>query len=112
MNRATVVITGASAGVGRAAARKFARHGARIGLLARGVDGLTAAQREVEKLGGEALVIPTDVANPEQGEAAAARVEAEFGPIDVWIDNAMTSVFSLIKQMTAAAVPRVHELTF
>ncbi|PYL23051.1 MAG: short-chain dehydrogenase, partial [Verrucomicrobia bacterium] len=75
-----VVITGASAGVGRAAARKFARHGARIGLLARGVDGLKAAQREVQKLGSEALIIPTDVANAEQVEAAAEKVETELGP--------------------------------
>src|SRR5881296_472072 len=112
MNRATVVITGASAGVGRAAVRKFARHGARIGLLARGVDGLTAAQREVEKLGGEALVIPTDVANAEQVEAAAARVEAELGEIDIWINNAMTSVFSPIKQMTAEEFRRVTEVTY
>src|SRR5213592_1367807 len=112
MNRATVVITGASAGVGRAAVRKFARHGARIGLLARGVDGLTAAQREVEKLEGEALVIPTDVANAEQVEAAAARVEAEFGPIDVWINNAMTSVFSPVKEMTADEFRRVTEVTY
>src|SRR5436190_22748703 len=112
MNRATVVITGASAGVGRAAVRKFERHGARIGLLARGVDGLTAAQREVEKLGGEALMIPTDVANPEQVEAAAARVESEFGPIDIWINNAMTSVFSPIKEMTAEEFRRVTEVTY
>src|SRR5437870_5880922 len=112
MNRATVVITGASAGVGRAAVRKFARHGARIGLLARGVDGLTAAQREVEKLGGEALMIPTDVANPEQVEAAAARVEAELGEIDLWINNAMTSVFSPIKEMTPEEFRRVTEVTY
>src|SRR5438445_3151421 len=112
MNRATVVITGASAGVGRAAVRKFARHGARIGLLARGVDGLTAAQREVEKLGGEALVIPTDVANAEQVEAAAAAIEAQLGEIDIWINNAMTSVFSPIKQMTAEEFRRVTEVTY
>ena len=112
MNRATVVITGASAGVGRAAVRKFARHGARIGLLARGVDGLTAAQREVEKLGGEALVIPTDVANAEQVEAAAAAIEAQLGEIDIWINNAMTSVFSPVKQMTPAEFKRVTEVTY
>src|SRR5438874_2472309 len=112
MNRATVVITGASAGVGRAAVRKFARHGARIGLLARGVDGLTAAQREVEKLGGEALVIPTDVANAEQVEAAAAAIEAQLGKIDIWINNAMTSVFSPIKQMTSEEFRRVTEVTY
>ena len=114
MNRAreVVVITGASAGVGRAAAREFARHGARIGLLARGIDGLKAARREVEELGSEALVIPTDVANADQVESAAAQIEAEFGHIDIWINNAMTSVFSPIKQMTAAEFRRVTEVTY
>jgi short-subunit dehydrogenase len=107
-----VVITGASAGVGRAAAREFARHGARIGLLARGTDGLKAARREVEDLGSEALVIPTDVANADQVESAAARIEAEFGQIDVWINNAMTSVFSPVKQMSAAEFRRVTEVTY
>ena len=107
-----VVITGASAGVGRSAARKFARHGARIGLLARGVDGLKAAQREVQKLGSEASIIPTDVANAEQVEAAAEKVETELGPIDIWVNNAMTSVFSPIKQMTAAEFQRVTEVTY
>lgn len=112
MNRPTVVITGASAGVGRATVRKFARHGARIGLLARGVDGLKAAQREVEKLGGEALIIPTDVANAGQVEAAAEKVEAELGEIDIWINNAMTSVFSPIKEMTPEEFRRVTEVTY
>jgi NAD(P)-dependent dehydrogenase (short-subunit alcohol dehydrogenase family) len=107
-----VVITGASAGVGRAAVRKFARHGARIGLLARGTDGLKAARREVEALGSEALVVPTDVANADQVEAAAAQIEAKFGQIDIWINNAMTSVFSPIKQMTAAEFQRVTEVTY
>ena len=94
-----VVITGASAGVGRATAREFARHGARIGLLARGNDGLNAARREVEELGSEALVIPIDVADADQVEAAAAQIEAQFGYIDIWINNAMTSVFSPLKRM-------------
>ena len=107
-----VVITGASAGVGRAAARKFAHHGARIGLLARGVDGLKAAQREVQKLGSEALIIPTDVANAEQVEAAAEKVETELGPIDIWVNNAMTSVFSPIKKMMAEEFRRVTEVTY
>jgi NADP-dependent 3-hydroxy acid dehydrogenase YdfG len=94
MNRISkvVVITGASAGVGRATAQRFAREGARIALLARGTDGLTAACREVENLGSKALVIPTDVADADQVESAAAQVEADFGHIDIWINNAMTSV--------------------
>ncbi len=112
MNRPTVVITGASAGVGRATVRKFAGHGARIGLLARGIDGLKGAQREVEELGSEALVIPTDVADPEQVEAAAEKVEAEFGNIDVWVNNAMASVFSPVKKMTAEDFRRVTEVTY
>jgi NAD(P)-dependent dehydrogenase (short-subunit alcohol dehydrogenase family) len=107
-----VVITGASAGVGRAAARKFARHGARIGLLARGTDGLKAARREVEELGSEALIVPTDVANAEQVEAAAARIESEFGEIDIWINNATTSVFSPVKEMTPEEFRRVTEVTY
>jgi NAD(P)-dependent dehydrogenase (short-subunit alcohol dehydrogenase family) len=74
-----VVITGASAGVGRAAARKFARHGARIGLLARGNDGLEAARREVEELGSEALVVTTDVADADQVESAAAKIDFPAG---------------------------------
>ena len=112
MNGPTVVITGASAGVGRATVRKFARHGARIGLLARGVDGLKAAQREVEKLGGKALMIPTDVANADEVEAAAKKIEAELGEIDIWVNNAMTSVFSPIKKMTAEEFRRVTEVTY
>ena len=84
-----VVITGASAGIGRAAARVFAREGAKIGLLARGVDGLEAAKEEVENLGGSALVLPADVANADQVEAAAVKVEELFGPIEVWLNNAM-----------------------
>ena len=107
-----VVITGASAGVGRATARNFARHGARIALLARGTDGLEAAQREVQELGGTAIVIPVDVANPEQVEAAAARVEIDLGKIDIWINNAMASVFSPIREMTPEEFRRVTEVTY
>jgi len=107
-----VVITGASAGVGRATARNFARHGARIALLARGTDGLEAAQREVQELGGTAIVIPVDVANPEQVEAAAARVQIDLGKIDIWINNAMASVFSPIKEMTPEEFRRVTEVTY
>lgn len=107
-----VVITGASAGVGRAAVREFARNGASIGLLARGVDGLEAARREVESFGGRALVLPTDVADPEQVERAAQEVESKLGPIDIWVNNAMASVFSPIKQMTPEEFKRVTEVTY
>jgi NAD(P)-dependent dehydrogenase (short-subunit alcohol dehydrogenase family) len=107
-----IVITGASAGVGRAAAQRFAKQGARIGLIARGIDGLEGARKDVESVGGKALVIPVDVANAEQVEAAAEKIEAELGPIDIWVNNAMTSVFSPIKKMTAEEFRRVTEVTY
>lgn len=107
-----VVITGASAGVGRATALAFAQRGARIALLARGEAGLEGARRDVEAAGGQALVLPTDVADPEQIEAAAVRVEQEFGPIDVWVNNAMTSVFSPVKEMQPDEFRRVTEVTY
>lgn len=92
--------------------REFARHGAWIGLIARGRDGLEGARREVEAAGGKALVIPVDVADAQQVEAAAQRVENELGPIDIWVNNAMTSVFSPIKHMTAEEFKRVTEVTY
>ena len=107
-----VVITGASAGVGRATARAFARQGAHIGLLARGRDGLEATQREVESLGGKAILIPTDVADPDQIEQAAEIVEREFGPIAIWINNSMVSVFSPVKEMLPEEYKRVTEVTY
>ena len=107
-----VVITGASAGVGRATVREFARHGASIGLIARGEEGLEAARREVESLGGHAIVLPADVADPAAVEAAAERVERELGPIDIWVNDAMTSVFSPIKEMTGEEFRRVTEVTY
>jgi NAD(P)-dependent dehydrogenase (short-subunit alcohol dehydrogenase family) len=107
-----VVITGASAGVGRATVRAFARQGAHIGLLARGHDGLAWARREVEAMGGKALVLPTDVAHDDQVEAAAAAVEEAFGPIDIWVNNAMVSVFSPLKEMTPKEFRRVTEVTY
>ncbi|HEV2399681.1 MAG TPA: SDR family oxidoreductase [Candidatus Sulfotelmatobacter sp.] len=110
--REIVVITGASAGVGRATVREFARHGAWIGLIARGTDGLEGARAEVEAAGGKAVVLPVDVADAEAVEAAAERVENELGPIDIWVNNAMASVFSPIKQMTAAEFKRVTEVTY
>lgn len=107
-----IVITGASAGVGRATAREFACQGAKIGLLARGLDGLNAAKREVEKLGGDAIAIPTDISDPEQVETAAKKVEEAFGPIDVWINNAMVSVFSPVKEMLPEEYKRVTDVTY
>ena len=112
MRGQVVVITGASAGVGRATAAAFAREGARVGLLARGRAGLDAAAEEVEALGGQALAIPTDVAEPEGVEAAAARVEEELGPLDVWVNNAMTSVFSPVQEITPEEYRRVTEVTY
>lgn len=107
-----VVVTGASSGVGRATARAFAEYGAQVGLLARGEAGLDGARQDVEEAGGEALVVPTDVADAEQVEAAADAVEAEFGPIDVWVNDAMTSVFSPAKEMEADEYRRVTEVTY
>src|SRR5256884_9458171 len=107
-----IVITGASAGVGRPTVRAFARQGADIGLLARGADGLEAARCEVEAEGGRALVLPTDVADAEQVEGAAERVERELGPIDVWVNNAMVSVFSPVKELQADEVKGVTDVTY
>ena len=90
----------------------YASRGAKIGLLARGQDGLDGAREDVERLGGQAVVVPTDVADAEQVEAAAETVEAAFGDIDIWVNNAMTSVFSPIKEMTPAEFKRVTEVTY
>ena len=110
--RRVVVITGASAGVGRAAAKAFAREGARIALIARGNAGLEGAQRDVKGLGGEALIIPLDVADAAAIEQAAEKIEQELGPIDVWVNNAMVSVFSPIREMRADEFKRVTEVTY
>src|SRR5436305_3210345 len=108
----TVAITGASAGVGRATARKFGRSGGRVALLGRGRAGLEAARKGVEEFGAKELVVLVDVADAEQVEAAAVQIEAEFGKIDIWINNAMVSVFSPIKEMTPEEFRRVTEVTF
>lgn len=108
----TVVITGASAGLGRATACAFADKGACIGLIARGRDGLEGARRDVEHRGGKAVILPVDVADAGAVEAAASEVEREFGPIDAWVNNAMTSVFSPVKMMTAEEFKRVTEVTY
>jgi NAD(P)-dependent dehydrogenase (short-subunit alcohol dehydrogenase family) len=111
-NARVVVITGASAGVGRATARAFAKKGAHIGLIARGQAGLDTARRDVERAGGKAVTIQADVADADAVEAAAEQIEAEFGPIDVWVNNAMVSVFSPVKAMTAEEFRRVTEVTY
>jgi short-subunit dehydrogenase len=107
-----IAITGASAGVGRAAVRRFAREGACIGLIARGEDRLDATAREVEQLGGEALVLPLDVADAEAVEDAAARIEDRFGPLDVWVNNAMATVFAPVLDTTPEEFRRATEVTY
>lgn len=107
-----VVVTGASAGLGRAIAHAFACKGARIGLLARNPEALEACRRECESLGGEGLAIPTDVSIAEEVEAAASRVEESLGPIDIWVNDAMVSVFSPVKEMEAADYKRVTDVLY
>ncbi len=107
-----VMITGASAGIGRATAQAFARRGAWIGLLARSRERLEAARMEVESLGGHALVLVADVADDRAVEAAAERLETQFGPIDIWVNNAMASVFSPVIEMEPSEYRRVTEVTY
>jgi NAD(P)-dependent dehydrogenase (short-subunit alcohol dehydrogenase family) len=110
--RKVVVITGASAGIGRATVRRFASEGYDVGLIARGRDGLAAAAAEVEYAGQRALVLACDVADADAIENAAQQVEETLGPIDVWVNDAMVSVFSPIKKMTAEEFKRVTEVTY
>ncbi len=108
----TIVITGASAGVGRATAEMFARRGAQIALLARGHAGLQAAAEGVRQLGGKPLVIEVDVADADAVDAAASKVEETFGPIDIWVNNAMTAVLGEVKDTSAEEFRRVTEVTY
>jgi NAD(P)-dependent dehydrogenase (short-subunit alcohol dehydrogenase family) len=107
-----VVVTGASSGVGRSIVRRFAQAGARLGLIARDTDGLEAAAEEVRRVGSEALVLPLDVADALAVDAAADRVAATFGGIDIWINDAMVSVFSPVNEMTAQEFRRVTEVNY
>ncbi|WP_458315947.1 SDR family oxidoreductase [Mycolicibacterium brisbanense] len=108
----TVVVTGASAGTGRAAAQAFGQRGDRVALLARGQDGLRGAADDVEAAGGTALVLPTDVADFEQVDAAATTVENTFGPIDVWVNVAFTSVFAPFTEIAPEEFRRVTEVSY
>jgi len=107
-----VVITGASGGVGRATAHAFAKRGARIALLARGEKGLQDCRAEVEALGGRAVCVPTDVADAEQVEAAAVRAESELGEIDIWVNDAMATVFATFADVTPEEYKRATEVTY
>lgn len=106
------VITGASAGIGRATAREFARRGCSIVLIARGREGLEATAREVQELGVKALVIPTDVADADAVEKAADRAVEEFGRIDIWVNNAFAGIFSRFMDMSLEEFRRVVDVTF
>jgi NAD(P)-dependent dehydrogenase (short-subunit alcohol dehydrogenase family) len=112
MREAVVVVTGASAGVGRATARAFARAGASVALLARGADGLRAARRELEAGGGRAIDLVTDVADADQVEGAASRIDEELGPIDVWVNSAMVSALMPLWEMTSEDFRRITEVTY
>jgi short-subunit dehydrogenase len=107
-----VVITGASAGVGRATARRFARSGASLALLARDAASLDETKAEMERAGASAMALPVDVANAGAVFAAAQQVEASLGPIDVWINNAMLTVFSPLREITPDEFRRVTEVTY
>lgn len=110
--REVVVITGASAGVGRAVVREFAKRQAAIGLIARGADRLESARREVEEQGGEGLALPTDVADATQVERAAEQVVNRFGRIDVWVNDAMTTIFAPLKDIKPEEFKRATEVTY
>ncbi len=112
MDHPVVVITGASAGIGRAAVRAYAKRGAKIALLARGHQGLEATRKEVLEAGAEALSIPTDVSDPAAVELAAERTERELGPIDIWINNAMITAYSEFLDLTPLEFQRITQVTY
>lgn len=111
-NNKIVVITGASAGTGRATALAFAKAGARVALIARGEEGLHSAQREIELAGGEALTIVADVSDAAAVDGAADTVEKELGPIDIWVNNAMVTIFAPVSRIEPDEFKRVTEVTY
>jgi NAD(P)-dependent dehydrogenase (short-subunit alcohol dehydrogenase family) len=111
-DREVVVVTGASAGIGRATVREFARHKARIALIARDPERLEAARAEAEQLGAQAIAIPADTADFNQVEAAADRVERELGPIDIWVNNAMVTIFAPFDEIAPEDYRRVTDVTY
>lgn len=108
----TVAITGASAGIGRAIAKAFAKDGARVGLIARSQNALNQVKQEIEQAGGEALVLPCDVSDSAAVEAAAEQLEQSFGDIEIWINCAMVTVFSSVQFITPAEYRRVTDVTY
>jgi NAD(P)-dependent dehydrogenase (short-subunit alcohol dehydrogenase family) len=110
--RLVVAVTGASAGLGRAIAHAYAKQGASVGLIARNPEALAAAQRECEELGGRAIFVPTDVSDAEAVDRAAGEIEEKLGPIDVWVNDAMVSVFSPVKEMEPADYKRVTDVLY
>ena len=107
-----VVVTGASSGVGRAIARAFGRRGANVGLIARGAEGLEGARRDVEAEGGRAIPVSADVADPDQVERAASTIEEGFGPIDVWVNDAMVTIFAPFTEIKPEEFRRATEVTY
>src|SRR5438067_2029062 len=107
-----VAITGATSGVGRASARAFARQGAAVAIMARGADGLAATAAELERDGARTLCLQADVSDPDSVRSGAAAIERELGPIDVWVNNAMVSVFAPVREITAEEYRRVTEVTY
>ncbi len=107
-----MAVTGASAGLGRAIAHAYAKQGASVGLIARNPEALAAAQRECEELGGRAIFVPTDVSDAVAVDRAAGEIEEKLGPIDVWVNDAMVSVFSPVKEMEPADYKRVTDVLY